>query len=44
MIHAVHIWMQDHPAPTPWLIYDVDGYKFWVRRNKDGRMVIGKEL
>ena len=44
VMHAVHTWMQDHPTPTPWLSYQVDGYKFVIRRNKDGRMVIGKEL
>ena len=41
---AVLIWMEDHPAPTPWLTYEVDGHKFFVRRNNEGRVVTGKEL
>ena len=41
---AVLIWMEDHPTPTPWLTYEVDGHKFCVRRNDEGRVVIGNEL
>ena len=41
---AVLIWMQDHPTPTPWLTYEVDGHKFCVRRNNERRVVTGKEM
>ena len=42
--HAVLIWMEVHPTPTPWLTYEVDGHKFYVWRNNEGRVVTGKEL
>jgi len=43
-MHAVHTWMQDCPAPTPWQFYDVDGYKFSIRRGRDGRVITAIEL
>jgi len=44
MLHAIHTWMQNHPTSTPWLTYDVDGYRFFARRDTEGRLHIGKEL
>ena len=30
LTRAVLVWMEDHPAPTPWLTYEVDSHKFMV--------------
>ena len=44
VMSAVLVWMEDQPAPTDWLTYEVDGHKFFVRRNIEGRVVTGNEL